>query len=91
MLVRQRGKTDDKEFFPPLICPHLSDLFQLFIILQEESQVHEGDINIRVTAVLPVLFHCVLSSRKCMLVDLQRTDSRGTNIGLRSHATQSDQ
>lgn len=62
MLVRQRGKTEDKAFFPPLICPHLSDLFQLFIILQEESQVHEGDINIRVSAVLPVLFHCVLSS-----------------------------
>lgn len=32
-----QAKTGHKAFFSPLICPHLFDFFQLFIILQEES------------------------------------------------------
>lgn len=62
--------------FSALWTPYLSDLLQLFIIFQEESQIHEGDINVRVTTVLSVLFYCVFSSRKCMFVYLQAFENR---------------
>lgn len=37
MLVSCRGKNRRQSIFSPLICLHLSDFFQLIIILQEES------------------------------------------------------
>lgn len=50
--------------------PHLFDFLQLVIVLQEEGQIHEGDVHLCISTVLPVLFHSVFSSGERMFVDL---------------------
>ena len=49
---------------------YLSDLLQLFVILHEEGEVHEGNVYVWVTTKLPVFLDCVFSSRECVLVYL---------------------
>lgn len=49
---------------------YLSDFLQPFVILKEESQVHERHVHIWISSVFPVLLDRVFPSRECMLVDL---------------------
>lgn len=51
---------------------HLLQLLEPVIILQEESQVHKGHINVTVASVLPVLFNGVPASREGVLVNLKQ-------------------
>ena len=47
-----------------------SDLLQFFIVFQEERKVLVGDIDVTVTAFLPVLLHSVSATRKRVFVNL---------------------
>lgn len=54
---------------------NLSDFLQLFIILEEEGQVHKWHIHIWVSSIFPVFLYSVFPPRECMLVDLCEQDS----------------
>lgn len=56
------------------IRSHLSDLLQLFVVLQKERQIHEGNVHVWIPAELPVLLYCVLPAGEGVFVDLRQQE-----------------
>ncbi len=53
---------------------HLSDLLQLFIIFQEEGQIHEGHVHVWIPAERPVLLYGVLPAGEGVFIDLEQEE-----------------
>jgi hypothetical protein len=52
------------------LCITRSNLFQLFIIIGEETQILEGYVDVRVTTETALLFYRIAAAGECVLIDL---------------------
>ena len=51
--------------------PHLSNLLEALIVVEEEGEVLVGDVHFAVAALFPVLLNCLLATAERVLVNLQ--------------------